>query len=241
MLKKIISSLIAITIIMSVNVSAKTNTEELYDLIPEMTKDEINKTIKDTSIKLNRTENEIINKMVSEFYADKKAGEELQAQSNKFYALGGGGSTPTYELGYPEYNGDIFYEPATTFSVQHGHVGIYYTSEIIVESMPSDGVNKRYRSNKRVETGARIFTLSNVGVDSSDSASNWAYGEIGESYTYNFATNRTTGYYGAKNCSKLVWSAYMVTTGVDIDKDGGLGVYPRDILNYPNVRIYRYY
>ncbi len=32
-----------------------------------------------------------------------------------------------------------------------------------------------------------------------------------------------------KNCSKLLWSAFKLKAGIDMDKDKGLGVYPRDI------------
>jgi hypothetical protein len=38
-----------------------------------------------------------------------------------------------------------------------------------------------------------------------------------------------TGHVGAKNCSKLVWGAYLLKAGLDIDKNGGAGVYPRDM------------
>ncbi len=37
------------------------------------------------------------------------------------------------------------------------------------------------------------------------------------------------------NCSQLVWFAYVRTTGTDIDGNGGMGAYPRDLLmgRYP--------
>ncbi|WP_211271156.1 hypothetical protein [Brochothrix thermosphacta] len=60
-------------------------------------------------------------------------------------------------------------------------------------------------------------------------AANWANSQVGEKYSKNFATNRKTGKYGAKNCSKLVWSAYILKADIDIDKDKGAGVYPKDI------------
>lgn len=53
------------------------------------------------------------------------------------------------------------------------------------------------------------------------------------SYSYNFATNRTTSCIGDKNCSKLVWCAFKEKAKIDIDKDGGLGVYPVDIRDSP--------
>ncbi|MBP3222518.1 MAG: hypothetical protein J6M18_01135 [Actinomycetaceae bacterium] len=44
-----------------------------------------------------------------------------------------------------------------------------------------------------------------------------------------FAFNKTAN--GKMNCSQLVWAAYKTTSGIDLDADGGNGVYPRDIKN----------
>lgn len=63
----------------------------------------------------------------------------------------------------------------------------------------------------------------------------------GDSYTLNFFNNRNTDCYGAKNCSKLVWCAYDIAARVDIDSNGGAGVYPRDILNYKYSKVYKEY
>jgi uncharacterized protein YycO len=35
--------------------------------------------------------------------------------------------------------------------------------------------------------------------------------------------------YRNKNCSKLVWSAYKLKAKINLDDDGGTGVYPRDV------------
>ncbi|WP_269775391.1 hypothetical protein [Bacillus siamensis] len=62
--------------------------------------------------------------------------------------------------------------------------------------------------------------------------SRWGYSRVGkDGYSYNFATNRKSSHYGDKNCSKLLWSAFKLKAGIDMDKDKdkGLGVYPRDI------------
>jgi len=52
---------------------------------------------------------------------------------------------------------------------------------------------------------------------------------VKDGYSFNFATNRTTGHYGNKNCSKLIWSAFKFKAKIDINKNGGLRVYPRDV------------
>lgn len=62
-----------------------------------------------------------------------------------------------------------------------------------------------------------------------------------DGYSYNFATNRNTTHYGAKNCSKLIWSAYKLNSGgLDLDKDGGAGVYPRDVHDAKQTSVVRY-
>ncbi len=45
----------------------------------------------------------------------------------------------------------------------------------------------------------------------------------------NFANYRNTGHSGAKNRSKLIWSAFQLHGGLDLDVDKGFGVYPRDV------------
>lgn len=51
--------------------------------------------------------------------------------------------------------------------------------------------------------------------------------QIGKSYQALSSKNNTDSWY----CSKLVWKAYKVVLNIDIDDNGGLIVYPEDILN----------
>ena len=232
--------------------NASTNSkDELLDLMPGMTMEEIDESIKEASNLLGKSEDEVINQILSELKVQKTLTEEERLKnstngtkskaSSSTYSTGSGSSGTTYSLAAAKYNGDVFYEPASTFSVEHGHVGIYWTSNIIVESMPSDGVRVLNRSNKKVESGSYIFTFSGISQTIKNNASNWAYNRQGESYSYNFATNRLTSHYGDKNCSKLVWSAYKVEGNVDLDSNGGLGVYPKDILRHSSSSIYKSY
>jgi len=234
--------------------NASTNSkDELLDLMPGMTIEEIDESIKEASNLLGKSEDEVINQILSELKVQKTLTEEerlknstngtISKSSATTYAVGttSKGDGTTYSLGAAKLNGDVFYEPASTFSVEHGHVGIYWTSNIIVESMPGDGVRVLNRSNKKVEGGSHIFTFSGISQTIKNKASNWAYNREGESYSYNFATNRLTSHYGDKNCSKLVWSAYKVEGNVDLDSNGGLGVYPKDILKHSSSSIYKSY
>ncbi|MBN3524870.1 YiiX/YebB-like N1pC/P60 family cysteine hydrolase [Paenibacillus apiarius] len=127
--------------------------------------------------------------------------------------------------------GDVFFETAATIGIPHGHVGIYYTPDYIVESVPSTGVRKVKLIDKRVDPGSKIITLKKeyASTTARSQAADWANSRLGDSYSYNFAANRLTSCSGDKNCSKLVWCAYKEKANIDIDMDGGLGVYPLDI------------
>lgn len=242
-MKKFILSTILITTILFGGPVASANTinnTDLMKLMPGMTTEEVNETIKETANSLGKSEKEIANQMLSELKVQENlTNQEKLKNTSKLTRSNGNGTR--YVLEEAMYFGDVFYEPASTFSVQHGHVGIYWTKDIIVESIPDVGVRRLDRKSKKVEKGSYIFTFPSLSVATQDKSSNWAYARIGESYSYNFATNRVTSHYGAKNCSKLVWSAYMVQANLDLDSDGGLGVYPKDILNHSKATIYKEY
>ena len=105
-----------------------------------------------------------------------------------------------------------------------------YNSQTIVESISSAGVRKISIKKKKVDNKGAV--LKNVEISSSKrkAAAEWAYSRVGkDGYSTNFVTNRKTSYYGNKNCSKLVWSAYKLKAKIDLDDDGGTGVYPRDV------------
>ncbi|ODG90587.1 MULTISPECIES: YiiX/YebB-like N1pC/P60 family cysteine hydrolase [Bacillaceae] len=166
---------------------------------------------------------DVLAQMKKELSADKaKASKE---RSNVIKPLGGSGGTVI--IGSST-KGNFYYTDSQTAYLNHGHVGMYYTTTTIVESIPDKGVRTISSSSRKVDTGAVIKSV-NTTQAKRDAAANWAYGELGEDYSYNFATNRQTSTSGAKNCSKLVWSAFKEKAGLDLDVDKGLGVYPRDV------------
>lgn len=237
--KNIIKKISAIVLTLGVVTSqlvtsayAASNTDQILALMPGVTAEELNQSIKEVAFSSKISEQEAANQILNELTKqDQLSKEEIKNQRSR----------ASYTLGPATYNGDIFYEPASFASYTYGHVGIYWTSDIIVESVPNDGVRKMNRKYKSVQSGSKIMTIRNYPASMQNTVSNWAYARIGESYSYNFATNRSTGYYGAKNCSKLVWSAYRVKGDIDLDCNGGAGVYPKDILNSSKVRVYKTY
>lgn len=236
-IKFIMGMLLSTILFTNFSVSAKTNLDvkdELLNLNPNMTSKELDQLVKEVAISNDQTEDMVLNQILNELKFQQKLTEEEKRQiETRPMAL--------YTLDSAKNYGDIFYEPANYLWVQHGHVGIYWSRGTIVESVP-DQVRALAVSNKTVETGSKIFTFSpSISLEQQDKASNWAYSRIGDPYSDNFLTNRETSHYGAKNCSKLVWSAYLLMTGIDIDSNGGWGVYPKDILNNSMSQIYKSY
>ncbi|SFM23457.1 Uncharacterized protein YycO [Gracilibacillus orientalis] len=140
-----------------------------------------------------------------------------------------GGSAGTYKLVPARNKGDLFYTPSSTLGIQHGHNGIYHTTTNIVESIPDTGVRKIKYNARNVEANA-VMQYVQSSQSTRDKAADWANERVAiDAYSYNFATNRFTDKYGDKNCSKLIWSAFMLEANIDLDKNQGFGVYPADI------------
>lgn len=185
-------------------------------------------------------EKEIIGRMDKELVKPNPLSIELAKllaeHFGKTVKIQGGGSA-NYIIG-PSATGDFFYTPASTAFVNHGHVGLYYSSNTIVESIFPTGVRSISANVKMVEKGAVVKSVSTTSAVKRNAA-NWAYTQIGQPYSLNFMNNRNTGHMGAKNCSKLIWSAYLLYGGLDLDVNKGFGVYPRDIRDAKQTRFIR--
>lgn len=158
---------------------------------------------------------------------ESKIKEDRSEQMNQTHTTRGA-SSGKYKLSKSKYVGDVFYTPSSTLGIPHGHNGIYVKKDRIVESIPKTGVRNIAYNGRNVEKNTVMQDVK-VSQKKCTAAANWANSQVGEKYSKNFATNRKTGKYGAKNCSKLVWSAYILKADIDIDKDKGAGVYPKDI------------
>lgn len=136
------------------------------------------------------------------------------------------------------------------------HVGLYTSSTYIVESMPEDGV--QYWKYNDPEAYQNVVTNPADGVNDScimtvdtttskrKAAAAWPGENIeaGTPYDYDFLDNKQDYYTSganttkseldALNCSELVWKAYKKAANIDLDGNGGLGVYPNDVLDSDN-------
>jgi uncharacterized protein YycO len=165
---------------------------------------------------------EVLKQMQQELAADVKKGEE-EMKRKLHSGSDGRRPLPTSE------KGNVFYTDAYSSGVNHGHVGVYYTNKNIVESTSGVGVREIEAKSVKVYKGAVIQSVK-TSEGKRRAAADWAKSRVGkDGYSYNFANNRRTSHYGNKNCSKLVWSSFILQADLDVDKDKGSGVYPRDI------------
>lgn len=212
---------------------------EVLKLQPDVNAKTIEKEVKSIAKSEKKTKQEIYKQLYKELNNNAIAGKKEAATyktntSSKIQVRGGNNNTSSAH--YIKLSdtkkfkvGQIYYTPSQTAKVDHGHVGMILNSRYIVESIPSSGVRKIKAVNRRVDNKGAVLKNVNVSAVKRKAAANWALTQVGKKYSNNFATNRKTSHYGAKNCSKLIWSAYKVKAKIDLDKDRGLGVYPRDI------------
>lgn len=213
--------------------------DEILNLQPNISSLELLSNVKEVSNITGDSENIILEKIYFELKADQEQGykESNTSKKNREYQTYGdtGG---TVSVGSST-KGDFYYTPSQTAYLDHGHVGLYYTATTIVESVPSDGVRTISTTARKVDSSGAVVKSVNTSTNNKNAAANWAYTQLGEDYSYNFATNRHTSYTGAKNCSKLIWAAYKQYGNLDLDDDGGLGVYPRDVRDAPSTTLKR--
>ncbi len=208
------------------------NLEKIVDLQPGVSFEEMKETVSIYAEEINKTELEASKEILEEINYQIEQDEEEMAQL-------AGGSSGKYKLKPAKRKGDIFYTPSSTLGIKHGHNGIYYTKTKIVESIPKTGVRTLGYNKRNVEKYA-VMQYVKTSQTKRNKAANWAHSRSNkDKYSYNFATNRKTSHYGKKNCSKLLWSAYKLKAKIDIDKNKGSGVYPKDIRNSPKVVTYK--
>ncbi len=170
----------------------------------------------------------ILKQFHQEITADKVQGD-VNASKERLSAMGGSSGTKKLPKST---KGNIYYTNSYTAYYNHGHVGMYSAADKIVESVPGDGVRQIAYNGREVEDNSIVQTVK-VTDAQKQAAADWAVSRVGDEYSFNFVNNRNTGHEGAKNCSKLLWSAFLLKAGIDIDSNGGLGVYPRDITSSP--------
>ncbi len=249
-MKKVVTFVLAGFLVGSTQFSVQASTisyaDQIVSMQPGVTAEELAEQVEELVLSTGMSEEEIYEamykeienqnemaaleaKQLSEEYEDYSASEDAEIQ--------GGGGSALYIVG-PSSRGDFYYTPSATAYVNHGHVGLYYSSNVIVESIYPSGVRSISANVRKVDKGAVVKSISTT-LNNKNNATSWAYSQIGQPYSLNFANNRNTGHNGAKNCSKLIWSAFKLNGNLDLDVDKGFGVYPRDVRDAPQTQLKR--
>ena len=144
--------------------------------------------------------------------------------------------TRKVRVGNSRYKGDIFHSYAKTV-VPHNHVGIFYTTKIVVEAPGPKSLSQARTAATLNKCGPVYKMYVKARQTTRDKAANYAYNELrGKSYDIDFAVNKINSTLRL-NCSELVWRAYKAA-GIELDANGGPGVYPDDIKNDGSTVIY---
>ncbi len=141
--------------------------------------------------------------------------------------------------------GDLFYSDAAQgleipkaekgAEYEHGHNGIYVTTEDTVQALdPDRGVQLVLGTDESRKVFNPQLMEVNTTADMRTKAAAYARTRVGSGYNSNFAFNRRDwkdGEVGTYNCSQLVWASYMNASNGDIDLDanGWWGVWPMDV------------
>ena len=193
---------------------------ELVERNPGTSYVEMEQAVKDAALTTGTSETEVAREALDEV--------ENQPESMQVQPRSGSKPKANKKIGTARNRGDVFYTLSSTAGVNHGHSGIYSYTTKIIEANPSTGVAERWHTSVKVASGTHKQYVSTSQANRNKAADR-ARTYRGRGYNYNFAFNKTAN--GSMNCSQVVWAAYKTATGIDLDSNGGHGVYPADILN----------
>ncbi|PMD05685.1 YiiX/YebB-like N1pC/P60 family cysteine hydrolase [Brevibacterium paucivorans] len=219
------------------------NTEEaverLVELNPGTTEEEMSAGLREYAEENGQSYEQVVDDAL-------KAAEEEEAQWQKdkaeyefdreTRAAKAVGKLPRVNVG-----GDIFYNPASTVGFKHGHVGIYAVNDYIVEAPGIGKLSHRvHHSTVKVYKTSKLLYVK-ITETRRRSAGKYARDKLrNKPYRRNFAVNKDP-YADRMNCSQLVWAAYKNSVKIDLDGNGGPGVYPDDIVKSSATKTWRTY
>ena len=161
------------------------------------------------------------------------------SSANGVSASSGGSSCTTVNIQPATWKGDIYYSASSTYGISHGHVGIYSEKDYVTEARGSgQNSGEWYYYGRKYCKNIQIMTTPYSTATQTSAADYASAYLVNKPYNSNFAWNKG-GNIDTLNCSELVYKAYKRSVNIDLDGDGGLGVYPNDIVNDSETSIYR--
>lgn len=156
--------------------------------------------------------------------------------------LGGTGGSNTMSFSSFK-DGDIAVVlDATSFA---GHAGLFDRSQYLniysyamvsSNTAPRNGVQREQCIKYRTYDVAYGLAVP-AAIDHRVAARNYALRYLGRPYSVASTKTDFSSFY----CSKLVWVAWRYTSGLDLDADGGIWVWPVDLLNSRYTRVFGYW
>lgn len=156
--------------------------------------------------------------------------------------LGGTGGSNTISFASFKDGDIVVVLDATSFA---GHAGLFDRSQYLniwsyamvsSNTAPKNGVQREQCIKYRTYDVAYGLSVPSA-IDHRVAARNWALRYLGRPYSVASTKTDFSTFY----CSKLVWAAWRYTSGLDLDADGGIWVWPVDLLNSRYTRVIGYW
>lgn len=116
------------------------------------------------------------------------------------------------------------------------HGSVYDRSFISANMTPVNGVQREQPIKYRQYDRAYGLWVPAVPPSGRVRARDYARTQMGEPYLITSSKSDQSRWY----CSKLLWSSYRYTSGLDLDADGGYWVWPVDLVNHPKTYVFAY-
>ena len=198
----------------------------------------LEKTAQERNINYDAAVSQVAQESREHIQADNISGDNGGALVPQIVSGGSDDSGHKVSMGRARHRGDVFYSSNSTIGVKHGHNGIYVSENEYVEATSP---SVRRVDSESVDAPAPAYKYY-VGDDKDssekDKAATFAEEQVGKGYNWIFFANKSVNS-DNYNCSQLVWASYKnADSNIDLDADGGPGVYPKDIADSPMAHEY---
>lgn len=229
----------------STSPAADEDIEVILAMNPGLTEDELVAGLRETAAEQGETFADVKASVAAEARAASTGPDGAVAVAPQASSGSSEGDGPAWVL-FPRGNarGDILYYDTSTLGYNHGHVAIFDRPAYITEA---PGGDKRSRTiwrqaPRKVPKGTTYYSVG-ARSDRRDEAAYRAYHKYrGKDYQSRFWDNKDDGD-GKLDCSELVWKSYRYlfpeNLRLDLDSNGGKGVYPKDIRNSSHLQRYK--
>lgn len=229
------------TVASSLNQNEDETLNELLNLHPTTSRELMKENVEEYAASKSISQEQAMVEMLNYAKDSLSPPPELQSQG-KSSGKGGHGQADR-KLKRADRSGDIFVTSSWTGPVNHGHVGIYVSRNRIVEAPGMDEQHKFLKSRNVKYDKVKVYpgaVLQKVEVNAKSrqiAARRARKMYVGREYNAKgFAVNKVES--KKLNCSQLVWLSYFNGAGVDLDSDGGPGVYPFNIYHSKLTKTY---